>query len=55
MLDRESGQLKPGFNYAIEPAGEPMPAEVLTEELRHFPRPPGGLPDWWAARIGEPG
>jgi hypothetical protein len=53
VLDRESGQLKPGFNYNIEPAGDPLPAEVLTEELRHFPRPPGGLPDWWATRIGE--
>ena len=53
--DRASGQLKPGFNYDIEPAGEPLPAEVLTEELRHFPRPPGGLPDWWAQRIGETG
>ena len=54
-VDRASGRLQPGFNYNIEPAGEPLPAEVLTEELRHFPRPPGGLPDWWAQRIGEPG
>ncbi|TYP86858.1 DUF6572 domain-containing protein [Blastococcus xanthinilyticus] len=55
VLDRESGQLEPGFNYSIEPVGEPLAAEVLTEELRHFPRPPGALPDWWAERIGEQG
>lgn len=54
-VDRASGQLQPGFNYNIEPAGEPLSAAVLTEELRHFPRPPGGLPDWWAQRIGETG
>ena len=55
VLDRESGRLEPGFTYDLEPAGEPLPAEVLIEELRRFPRPPGGLPGWWAQRIGETG
>jgi hypothetical protein len=53
VLDRASGQLTPGFNYNLEPAGEPMPADVLADELRHFPRPPGSLPDWWAQRVGS--
>jgi hypothetical protein len=53
VLDRESGQLKPGFNYTIEPAGEPLPGDVLAEELRHFPRPPQSLPEWWAGRLGD--
>ena len=51
-IDRASGQLTPGFNYDLEPAGEPLPADELTEELRHYPRPPGSLPGWWAERVG---
>ena len=51
-VDRASGQLTPGFNYDLEPAGEPLPPDVLAEELRHYPRPPGSLPDWWAGRVG---
>ena len=45
VLDRETGQLEPGFDHDIEPAGEPLPADALAEELRRFPRPPEGLPD----------
>jgi hypothetical protein len=52
VVDRASGQLTPGFNYDLEPAGEPMPAEVLADELRHFPRSPSRLPAWWAQRVG---
>jgi hypothetical protein len=52
FVDRNSGQLTPGFNYDLEPAGEPLPADVLAEELRHYPRPPGSLPGWWAQRVG---
>ncbi|GAB3313736.1 hypothetical protein GCM10027451_27830 [Geodermatophilus aquaeductus] len=60
VVDREGGQLQPGFNYTIEPAGDPMPVDVLADELRQFPRPPGSLPDWWAkktlrkSKAGEP-
>ncbi len=51
-IDRASGQLTPGFNYNLEPAGDPLPADVLAEELRQYPRPPGSLPGWWAERVG---
>jgi hypothetical protein len=32
-------------------AGDRFAADVLLEELRHHPRPPGSLPDWWAGRV----
>ena len=52
VLDRAGGQLRPGFNHDLEPAGTPLSREVLAAELRSFPRPPGAVPDWMAARLG---
>ncbi len=52
VLDREAGRLSPGFNDDLEPAGTPLSRDVLVTELRSFPRPPGALPGWMAARIG---
>ncbi|WP_040337190.1 DUF6572 domain-containing protein [Candidatus Blastococcus massiliensis] len=54
-IDRAAGQLKPGFNYSLEPAGELLPAEVYAEELRRFPRLPASVPDWLAERVAQAG
>ncbi|MGY1773867.1 hypothetical protein [Blastococcus sp. SYSU D00813] len=52
VLDRADGRLEPGFNYGLEPAGEPLTRDVLVAELRSFPRPPEAVPAWMAERIG---
>lgn len=54
-VDREAGSLSPGFNYNLEPAGEPLAAEDYVEELRRFPRPSAPLPEWLAQRITPAG
>lgn len=53
--DRAAGQLSPGFNYNLEPAGEPLAAEDYAEELRRFPRPSEPLPEWLAQRVADAG
>ena len=54
-VDRAAGQLSPGFNYNLEPAGEPLTAEDYAEELRRFPRALEPLPDWLAERGADAG
>ncbi len=54
-LDRAAGQLLPGFNYNLEPAGEPLPAADYVEELHRFPRPVEPLPEWLAQRVADAG
>jgi hypothetical protein len=53
--DRAAGQLSPGFNYNLEPAGDPLAAEDYVEELRRFPRAVEPLPEWLAQRVAESG
>jgi hypothetical protein len=53
--DRAAGQLTPGFNYNLEPAGEPIAAEDYVEELRRFPRVSAPLPEWLAERVADAG
>jgi hypothetical protein len=55
VLDRESGPAPARLRLRHRARGEPLPAEAPAEELRHFPRPPESVPDWWAGRIGERG
>lgn len=54
-LDRAAGQLSPGFNYNLEPAGEPLEPATYAEELRRFPRPSASLPEWLAERVAQGG
>lgn len=51
--DRAAGQLVPGFNYNLEPAGEPLAPEDYVEELRRFPRASAPLPEWLAQRVAD--